>query len=171
MPLKSMCFRRFTLNCFVFATLALQVAAVPSQITAFLLPSMPMHPKQNLAAANRYGAPLFLRKSHQRFSMLRYLLSTAPLCRCCATPLVAVLRRCRSKQCRRSAALCPSWPFLCLALPPRIRAVNAMPSLSGFHLIGDVSKPALAAVAPLADAAQNAIIQPLAHSLFVAVVK
>lgn len=46
-----------------------------------------------------------------------------------------------------------------------------MPLRSGFHLIGDVSKPALAAIAPLADAAQNAIIQPLAHNLFVAVVK
>ena len=31
--------------------------------------AMPMHPKQNLAAANRYGAPLFLRKSNQRFSL------------------------------------------------------------------------------------------------------
>ena len=46
-----------------------------------------------------------------------------------------------------------------------------MPSLSGFHLIGNVSKAALSAVAPLADAAELAIIQPLAHGLFVAVVK
>ena len=39
--------------------------------------AMPMHPKQNLAAANRYGAPLFLRKSHQRFS-LPFLCSAIP---------------------------------------------------------------------------------------------
>ena len=44
--------------------------AIAAQLSAFLLSAMPMHPKQNLAAANRYGAPLFLRKSHQRFSLL-----------------------------------------------------------------------------------------------------
>lgn len=54
--------------------------------------AMPMHPKQNLAAANRYGAPLFLRKSHQRFSLpchrsatLRFSFSLpvcASQCRC-----------------------------------------------------------------------------------------
>nr|DAY65372.1 MAG TPA: hypothetical protein [Caudoviricetes sp.] len=58
-----------------------------------------------------------------------------------------------------------------VATPLRIRAVNAMPLLSGLHLISGVGKAALSAVAPLADAAQNAIIQPLTHNLFVAVVK
>lgn len=43
--------------------------------------AMPMHPKQNLAAANRYGAPLFLRKSNQRFSLP--FLRVALLCYLC----------------------------------------------------------------------------------------
>nr|DAG77356.1 MAG TPA: hypothetical protein [Caudoviricetes sp.] len=62
-------------------------------------------------------------------------------------------------------------PCHCHDLPPRIRAVNAMPLLSGLHLIGSVGKAALSAVAPLSDSAQNAIIQPLTNNLFVAVVK
>ena len=61
--------------------------------------AMPMHPKQNLAAANRYGAPLFLRKSHQRFSLL-FL--------CSAIRVGAV-------PCHRSAILRPSWPRLRIA--------------------------------------------------------
>ena len=124
MPLKSMRFRRFALSCFAVATLALQVAAVPLQITAFLLSSMPMHPKQNLAAANRYGAPLFLRKSHQRFS-LPFL--------CFAIRIRAVPRHC-------FAALGPSSLFLRLAkqypaLPCHCTAVHLIAVATHFSAL------------------------------------
>lgn len=78
------------------------VSAVSLQITAFLLSSMPMHPKQNLAAANRYGAPLFLRKSHQRFS-LPFL--------CSAIPYGAV--PCHSFATLRFSFALPGWASQC----------------------------------------------------------
>nr|DAM02514.1 MAG TPA: hypothetical protein [Caudoviricetes sp.] len=160
--------------------------------------AMPMHPKQNLAAANRYGAPLFLCKSHQRFSlpflrvaMLCFAFALpvcASQCHCTAVHLIAVathlsalLSLCNSMQSFSVAILRLASPHHALpfnsfatrrrTMPPRIRAVNAMPLLSGIHLISDVGKAALSAVAPLANAPELAVIQPLTHNLFVAVVK
>lgn len=85
--------------------------AIAAQFSAFLLSSMPMHPKQNLAAANRYGAPLFLRKSHQRFSLpflrlaaLRHSFAfpvCASQCHCTAVHLIAFAKR-------RPASPCPA---------------------------------------------------------------
>lgn len=87
--------------------------AIAAQITAFLLSAMPMHPKQNLAAANRYGAPLFLRKSHQRFSLpfLRLaLLHRAFASRCRAMP-------CSASPCSAFASQNIALPRLAFALP------------------------------------------------------
>ena len=87
--------------------------------------AMPMHPKQNLAAANRYGAPLFLRKSNQRFS-LPFLCSAirvgAVPCHCYASlrfsfalPVCASQCRC-SALLRRASHLIAAAPH-CFALP------------------------------------------------------
>ena len=102
--------------------------AIAAQLSAFLLSSMPMHPKQNLAAANRYGVPLFLRKSHQRFSLpflrissLRHsiarlinaspLLFNAMLCRCQASPCLAFALPVCASQCRCVAVGCDTLPL------------------------------------------------------------
>lgn len=120
--------------------------AIAAQITAFLLSAMPMHPKQNLAAANRYGAPLFLRKSHQRFS-LPFLCSairdgavlchrSATLCFSFSLPVCASQCRCdavgrstlplhsSSPHSLRRASQRQAMPLLCLSLPH-----DAMPLL------------------------------------------
>lgn len=70
--------------------------------------AMPMHPKQNLAAANRYGAPLFLRKSNQRFS-LPFLCSAIHIgavpCHCYASLRFSFALPVCASQCRCSALL------------------------------------------------------------------
>lgn len=87
--------------------------AIAAQLSAFLLSSMPMHPKQNLAAANRYGAPLFLRKSHQRFSLP--FLRVAMLCFAFALPLCASQCHCTAVHLIASAALLLAKLRLCSA--------------------------------------------------------
>ena len=81
---------------------------------------MPMHPKQNLAAANRYGAPLFLRKSNQRFS-LPFLCSAirvgAVPCHCYASLRFSFALPVCASQCRCSALNRPASLCLCIALP------------------------------------------------------
>lgn len=89
--------------------------------------AMPMHPKQNLAAANRYGAPLFLRKSHQRFS-LPFLRATmlrsafafpvcASQCHCTAVHLIAFAVHCSERFYAIFAVLCRCKACQCQALP------------------------------------------------------
>lgn len=109
---------------------------IAAQITAFLLSSMPMHPKQNLAAANRYGAPLFLRKSHQRFSLpfLRLaclcfsvpLHSSSPhsLCLCCTLlrTFLCYFSLCFAVAKHVDAKLCRCHAPLSLALPLQLNA-------------------------------------------------
>lgn len=89
--------------------------------------AMPMHPKQNLAAANRYGAPLFLRKSHQRFSlpflrvtMLRSAFAfpvCASQCHCTAVHLIAFAVHCSERFYAIFAVLCRCKACQCQALP------------------------------------------------------
>nr|DAL47242.1 MAG TPA_asm: hypothetical protein [Caudoviricetes sp.] len=110
------------------------------------------------------------------------------LCHCTAVHLIAFALHRRALPLPGCATLSHrtanrTQPCHCNALPRSASAnqgrqchavtllCTAMPLLSGLHLIGSVGKAALSAVAPLADAAQNAIIQPLTHNLFVAVVK
>lgn len=99
--------------------------AIAAQITAFLLSSMPMHPKQNLTASNRYGAPLFLRKSHQRFS-LPFLCSAIPSARYHAiapslfafpSPCLSVLLSATAQQFTSSPPPRFSSPSFAFALP------------------------------------------------------
>lgn len=120
--------------------------AIAAQLSAFLLSAMPMHPKQNLAAANRYGAPLFLRKSHQRFSLpflcsairdgavpchrsatLRFSFSLpvcASQCRCDAVGRSTLPLHSSSPHSLRRASQRQAMPLLCLSLPH-----DAMPLL------------------------------------------
>lgn len=107
--------------------------AIAAQITAFLLSAMPMHPKQNLAAANRYGAPLFLRKSHQRFS-LPFLCSTirygaVPCPRSASRRFSFALPVCAS-QCRCSAVLCHCTAVHLIAVAMRLSALFCLCSAS-----------------------------------------
>ena len=101
-------FNKMSSLCCAIATQRLTALchAIAAQITAFLLSAMPMHPKQNLAAANRYGAPLFLRKSHQRFS-LPFLCSAirdgAVLCHRSATLRFSFALPVCASQCRCTA--------------------------------------------------------------------
>ena len=93
-----------------------QLTCISSRCYTFTF--VPMHPKQSLAAANRYGAPLFLRKSHQRFSLP--FLRLARLCfsvppRCFAQlRLAAPCHRCSSLF---IAVQCCSVALPCCALP------------------------------------------------------
>ena len=101
-------FNKMSSLCCAIATQRLTALghAIAAQITAFLLSAMPMHPKQNLAAANRYGAPLFLRKSNQRFS-LPFLCSAirdgAVLCHRSATLRFSFALPVCASQCRCNA--------------------------------------------------------------------
>ena len=80
----------------------------------------PMHPKQNLAAANRYGAPLFLRKSHQRVS-LPFLCSAihvgAVPCHCYASLRFSFALPVCASQCRCSALRRRALPCSAIASP------------------------------------------------------
>ena len=129
-------FNKMSSLCCAIATQRLTALghAIAAQITAFLLSAMPMHPKQNLAAANRYGAPLFLRKSNQRFS-LPFLCSAirdgAVLCHRSATlrfsfalPVCASQCHCTAVHLIAFAKHRPASP--CIALHRRCRAKRCL---------------------------------------------
>ena len=158
----------FALLCFYFRANAskakhcrsksLRCTTFPSQITSALFSAIPSPCPSVLLSAfasHSFALPsLFIAVQCCSVALPCYALplhSSSPhsLCHaphCFATPLPRLASHGQSNSALPllgSSATSGALPLPSLSSPPRIRAVNAMPLLSGLHLIGSVGKAVL----------------------------